>query len=152
VTPAVERILACIDFSEVTDAVVGYAKTLSALASAEVRLLHVAAPNPDFVGFEAGPDVVRTQVAHTLREEHRKLEQLAEMFAEANVRATPLMVQGPTAAVILEQTRRYSADLVVIGSHGHGALHDLIAGSVARELLKKSPVPVLVVPAPRRPL
>ena len=148
-TPAVERILVCVDFSEVTDAVVGYAKTLSALARAEVRLLHVAAPNPDFVGFEAGPDVVRNQVAVALREEHRKLEHLAEMFAEANVRATPLMVQGATSDTILEQARRYSANLIVLGSHGHGALHDLIAGSVAREVLKKSAVPVLVVPAVR---
>ena len=146
-TPAVERILVCVDFSEVTDAVVGYAKNLSALAGAEVRLLHVAAPNPDFVGFEAGPDVVRNQVAVALREEHRKLEHLAEMFAEAKVRATPLMVQGPTSDTILEQARRYSASLIVLGSHGHGALHDLIAGSTAREVLKKSPVPVLVVPA-----
>ena len=106
-TPAVERLLVCVDFSEVTNAVVGYAKTLSALTGAEVRLLHVGAPNPDFVGFEAGPDVVRNQVAHTLRDEHRKLEHLAQMLAEANVRATPLMVQGPTSDTILEQARRY---------------------------------------------
>jgi nucleotide-binding universal stress UspA family protein len=147
---AIERVLVCVDFSEVSDAVVGYAKTVSALAGAEVRLLHVAAPNPDFVGFEAGPDVVRNQVAHALREEHRKLEHLAEAFAEANVRATPLMMQGPTADTILEQSRRYAANLVVLGSHGHGALHDLLAGSVAREVLRKSSVPVLVVPAARR--
>jgi nucleotide-binding universal stress UspA family protein len=149
-TSALERILVCVDFSEVTDAVVGYAKTLSAIAAAEVRLLHVAAPNPDFVGFEAGPDVVRKQVAHALRDEHRTLEHLAATFAEANVRAAPLMVQGPTSDTILEQARRYSANLIVLGSHGHGALHDLIAGSVARDVLKKSSIPVLVVPAPQR--
>jgi nucleotide-binding universal stress UspA family protein len=150
VTPKVERILVCIDFSGVTERVVGYARTVSALAGAEVRLLHVGAPNPDFVGFEAGPDVVRNQVANTLRDEHRKLELFAEVFTDANVHATPLMVQGPTADTILEQARRFSADLVVLGSHGHGALYDLIAGSVARDVLEKSSVPVLVVPAKRR--
>jgi nucleotide-binding universal stress UspA family protein len=147
VTPVLERILVCVDFSEVTERVVGYAKTVSALSGAEVRLLHVAAPNPDFVGFEAGPDVVRNQVAHALRDEHEKLERLAEMFAEANVRAKPLMIQGPTADTILEQSHRFSANLVVLGSHGHGAFHDFIAGSVTRGVLKKSSVPVLVVPA-----
>jgi nucleotide-binding universal stress UspA family protein len=57
------------------------------------------------------------------------------------------MIQGPTADTILEQSHRFSANLVVLGSHGHGAFHDFIAGSVTRGVLKKSSVPVLVVPA-----
>jgi nucleotide-binding universal stress UspA family protein len=146
-TTAIERILVCVDFSEVSDAVVEHAKAVAALAGAEARVLHVAAPNPDFVGFEAGPDSVRNQVAQELRDEHRALEVIAKRLAEANVRAAPLMVQGPTAATILEQIHRFRADLVVLGSHGHGALHHLLAGSVAEEVLRKSPVPVLVVPS-----
>ena len=146
----IERILVCVDFSEVTDAVIDHAKAIATLASAEVRVLHVAAPNPDFVGFEAGPDTVRNQVAQTLRDEHKSLESISRRLAEANVRAAPLMVQGPTAATILEQIRRFRADLVVLGSHGHGALYHLLAGSVAEEVLRKSSVPVLVVPSGRR--
>lgn len=146
---AIERILVCVDFSEVSDAVVEHAKAVAALAGAEARVLHVAAPNPDFVGFEAGPDTVRNQVAQALRDEHRALEVIAKSFSEANVRAAPLMVQGPTAATILEQIHRFRADLVVLGSHGHGALHHLLAGSVAEEVLRKCPVPVLVVPSRR---
>jgi nucleotide-binding universal stress UspA family protein len=146
----IARILVCVDFSEVTDAVVDHAKAIATLAGAEARVLHVAAPNPDFVGFEAGPDTVRNQVAQTLRDEHKALEILAHRIAEANVRAAPLMVQGATAATILEQIRRFRADLVVLGSHGHGALYHLLAGSVAEEVLRKSSVPVLVVPSGRR--
>ena len=146
-TTAIERILVCVDFSEVTDAVVDQAKAIAALAGAEARVLHVAAPNPDFVGFEAGPKTVRNQVAHTLRDEHRTLEGIARRLAEANVRAAPLMVQGPTAATILEQIHRFRADLVVLGSHGHSALYHVLAGGVAEEVLRKSPVPVLVVPS-----
>lgn len=144
-----ERILVAVDFSEVTDAVVASAALLARLSNAEVRLLHVAAPNPDFVGFEAGPDVVRDQVARTLREEHGALEALAARLKESNVRATPLMVQGPTAETIVEQSRRFAAELVVLGSHGHGRLRHLLAGSVAEGVLRHSSVPVLVVPAPR---
>jgi nucleotide-binding universal stress UspA family protein len=146
----IDRILVCVDFSEVTDAVVEHAKAIAALAGAEARVLHVAAPNPDFVGFEAGPDSVRRQVAQTLREEHKNLEVIAQRLAEANVRATSIMVQGPTSETILEHTRRFRADLVVLGSHGHGALYHLLAGSVAEEVLRKSSVPVLVVPSGRR--
>jgi len=147
--PHFDRILVCVDFSKVTDAVVDCARVLAALAGAEVRLVHVAAPNPDFVGFEAGPDTVRQQVARGLRQEHRALEALGAKLNEANVRAGSLMVQGPTVESILEQARRFQAGLVIIGSHAHGPLHDLIAGSVAQGVLRGSTVPVLVVPAPR---
>ncbi len=147
--PKLGRILVAIDFSEVTDAVVASATLIARLSDAEIRLLHVAAPNPDFVGFEAGPDVVRDQVAHTLRAEHAALEALAARLKESNIRATPLMVQGPTAQTIVEQTRRFAADLVVVGSHGHGRLRHLLTGSVAEGVLRDSTVPVLVVPAPR---
>ena len=146
----IDRILVCVDFSEVSDAVVEHAKTIAALAGAEVRVLHVAAPDPDFVGFEAGPDSVRRQVAQTLREEHKTLETIARRLAEANVRAASIMVQGPTAETILEHVRRFRADLVVLGSHGHSALYHLLAGSVAEEVLRKSSVPVLIVPSGRR--
>ena len=145
-----KRILVCVDFSEVTNAVIEQAKSLARPAGAEVRLLYVAAPDPAFVGFEAGPDVVRKQVAHTLRDEHRNLEELAERLQQAGVRATPLMVQGATVETILEHVGRFHADLVVLGSHGHGALHHVLAGGVAQGVLRSSPVPVLIVPTARR--
>lgn len=145
-----QRILVCIDFSEVTDAVVEQARKLGSLAGAELRLLHVAMPNPEFVGFEVGPDAVRTQVARALRDEHRRLEAHAEALRQANVAASHLMVQGSTVETILEQSERFGADLVVLGSHGRGALFHLLAGSVAQGVLKKSRVPVLVVPSAGR--
>lgn len=147
---AFERILVAVDFSEMTDAVVERASAVAELCGAELRLLHVAAPNPDFVGFEAGPDTVRKHVAEELREEHRALEALAEFVSRSNVRAHPLMVRGPTAKTIVEQARRFGADLVVVGSRTHGALHRLLMGSVAEGVLHESPVPVLVVPARQR--
>jgi nucleotide-binding universal stress UspA family protein len=145
-----KRILACIDFSEVTHAVVEQTKIIARLAGAEVRLLHVAAPKPDFVGFEVGPDAVRKQIARTLRDEHTRLEEFAAHLRQENVTATHMMVQGPTVETILEQVRRFHADLVVLGSHGHSALFHLLAGSVTQGVLRESRAPVLVVPAKPR--
>lgn len=142
-----KRLLVCVDFSEVTEAVVAQAQSIATLTSARVRVLHVAAPDPDFVGFEAGPDSVRHQVALGLREEHAKLERIAERLRSEGVAASPMMVQGSTVATILDQARRFEADLIVLGSHGHGALFHLIAGSVAEGVLREGAVSVLVVPA-----
>jgi nucleotide-binding universal stress UspA family protein len=145
----VSRVLVCVDFSDTTDAVAEQGIKLASAFGAEVRLLHVAAPDPDFVGYAAGPDTVRDDVAHTLREEHQALELLAKRFEAAGIATLPLMVRGPTVSTILEQSDRFDADLLVVGSHGRSALMSLVAGSVAQGVLRSARVPVLIVPSPR---
>lgn len=139
------RVLACVDLSESSDLVVGCARDLT-LPDGELVVFHVGAPDPDFVGYAAGPGHVRDTVAAELRDEHRALARLVDGARREGIGVTPLMVQGATAEKILEHAGRLRSDLVVVGSRGHGALHDLLVGSVVRELLRAAKVPVVVVP------
>ncbi len=125
------KILVAIDFSKVTDRMVDIVAAMPGKDSAEVFLLHVAAPEPDFVGYEAGPEVVRDQVAAEFRREHERLQQLAEQLRGAGITTTAIMIRGSTVETIFEQARKRGAELLVIGSHGHGAVFDLLFGSVA---------------------
>jgi nucleotide-binding universal stress UspA family protein len=52
---------------------------------------------------------------------------------------------GKPVAEILDCARTDSADLIVIGSHGHGALAQMILGSVADRVVRQAPCPVLMV-------
>lgn len=117
--------------------------------SAELCLLHVAAPDPTFVGYEAGPQTVRDAVAEEFREEHRQLHALKEPIEAQGVTVSSLCIQGPTIEKILEEAAARKADLIIVGSHGHGALHHLLVGSVSEGVLRKASCPVLVVPSPR---
>jgi nucleotide-binding universal stress UspA family protein len=65
------------------------------------------------------------------------------------IRAEYFHHEGPAADVIVEQAQRWHADLIVMGSRGHGALGQLALGSVVSRVLATSPVPVVVVPPPR---
>ena len=49
------------------------------------------------------------------------------------------------ADTLLRLTREYESACVVVGSHGHSALGELLLGSTSRELLKTADCPVLVV-------
>lgn len=144
-----KNLLVAVDFSPVTADVLRAATLIAKAFGAAVRLVHIAAPNPDFVGYEAGPQTVRDVIAVHLRDDHRKLQDLEIEMRKAGVNVTALLVQGDTVGKILKEASEFGADMIVVGSHGHSALHDLIAGSVADGVLRKAPCPVLVVPSPR---
>jgi len=107
----------------------------------------VAEPNPDFVGFDAGPDVVRDQMAEQFHREHAQIQAMAQRLRDDGRDATGLLVQGPTVDTILAQAEKLDADLIVVGSHGHGAVFDVLVGSISAEVIRRSTIPVLVVPA-----
>jgi nucleotide-binding universal stress UspA family protein len=113
-------------------------------------LLHVTAPDPEFVGYAAGPQTVRDQVARRYREVHQRLQAEAEVLRESGLDAIAVLAQGPSVETILKEARRLGVDLIVMGSHGHGAVYHLLVGSVSQGVLKKSPCPVMVVPSPAR--
>ncbi len=141
------HVVACLDLSPLTEEVVVAATTLASRLGARLTLLHVGAPEPDFVGYDVGPDTVRDAVANSLRREHRELESWRQRASSDGVETHALMVQGPTVDKLLTQAERLGADYLVLGSHGHSALFDLIAGGVTQGVLKQATVPVLVVPA-----
>lgn len=141
------RILAAIDFSPVTERLVEMSLRLARTSDIEITLLHVAAPDPDFVGFDSGPEEVRDQVATEHRKEHHQIQALAERLRSADIDATGLLVQGGTVEAILKHAEKYEADIIMAGSHGHGAVYDLLVGSVSEGLVRGSNRPVLLVPA-----
>ncbi len=139
-------ILVPVDLSSGTDRIAGQAATLAEALSARMVLLHVAAPDPDFVGFDAGPDTVRSYMAEKFREEHRSVQELAEQFRERGIDCTALVVQGPTVETILKEASKLEATLIALGSHGHSAMAHLLLGSVSDGVIRGATVPVLVVP------
>jgi nucleotide-binding universal stress UspA family protein len=140
------NILVSVDFSEATPRILQAAAKLTRALSGKLWLLHVAEPEPDFVGYEAGPDVVRDQVAREFRDEHRKLQEYADSMRDEGLPVTALMIQGPVVDTVIAEAERLEADMLVVGSHGYGAVYDLLVGSVSRGILKHAEIPVLVVP------
>ncbi len=136
-----------VDFSPVTDGVVRAARELASRLNGHVWLLHVAAPDPEFVGYEAGPDTVRDAQARHYREEHRRLNELGQEFANSGLAVTSLLVQGATAEKILEHAQRLKAGYILLGASSRGVVGELFMGSVCRSVVQGATCPVAVVPA-----
>lgn len=140
------NVLIAIDLTEHAGTLVDKTVELLAAAVGEIWLLHVAEPDPEFVGYGVDPPVMRDQLALRFHEEHRRLQDLAGNLRGRGLTATALLIQGETVGTILEQAGKLNADLVAVGVHAHGALYRLLLGDVGEDVLKKSARPVLAIP------
>jgi nucleotide-binding universal stress UspA family protein len=142
-----KTILVPVDFSDVSSRVVSTAQELARSFRSRLVLLHISEPEPDFVGFEPGPVAVRSTVARDFRKEHQMLEELRTRVTEEGLDVLALQIQGPIIDKVLDEADKHGAELIVLGSHGHGALFEFLVGSVTSGVLRAAKCPVLVVPA-----
>lgn len=143
------NILALIDFSGTSSQVVTRAGDLALFYDAKCWLIHVATPDPEFVGYEVGPQYIRDSRAEVLREEHHKLQAFKAELLQKNIDCETLLVQGQTNATILHEIDKLRIDMVVLGSHGRTRLYDLLVGSVCEFMLRNCSVPMVIIPGPK---
>jgi nucleotide-binding universal stress UspA family protein len=78
---------------------------------------------------------------------HSKLEAAVAGLETSGVDVKPRLVEGRPVEALLEAAR--DADLLVVGSRGHGGLAATVLGSVSTGVVRHAPCPVVVVPPPR---
>ena len=140
------KVLAALDLARTTPDVLREARIWARRLSAELILIHVAEPDPDFIGYGAGPESVRLAVAHKFTRAHQRIEALSVELRKEGLDATALLLQGATAETILREAERLSADVVLMGTRARGAVRELFVGSVSKEVLRQSTRPVLLIP------
>lgn len=143
-----KKILAPVDFSPVTSPVLETVGKLAIACQSKVFLVHVAPALSPELSETPVPQQYRDTAAHMLRDEHRKLQNLAGDLTKRGCEAEALLVEGHcTVEKILDEAQRLQADLIVMGSHGHGKVFDLLVGSTCEGVLRRAGVPVLIVPS-----
>ncbi len=141
-----KNIVVAINFDTNDQKVLDMALALGKAFNAKLWVLHIAAPDPDFVGYEAGPQSVRDARAVELRTEHKRIQELAATLEKKGVPSEGLLIQGATVDTLIEEAKELRADLLIVGRRKHDFLHKTFRGSISKGVLKKSKIPVLVVP------
>jgi nucleotide-binding universal stress UspA family protein len=147
---AMKAIVAAVDFSNATPAVVKIATDLAHSFGADLELFHVIEPEPSYTAYGFTPDEFPAMNAFQEESRRRAALKLEELLAAVRVdlpEATSRMAEGSPLHSLLERVKEGGADFVVVGSHGHGAIAALLLGSVAEGLARKATVPTLIVPA-----
>ena len=139
-------ILVAIDFSDLSKRVVAEADRLASRLQAKVYLLHSVEPEPDFMGYDDDPKVIRDQIALQYHREHRLLQEYAQSLRDKGLDVTAVLVRGIFSKSILQHADKVSADLIMVGSHGKGTLSALVMGSCSQQVIRHATVPVVVIP------
>lgn len=147
----VNVILVPIDFSDVTAKLIETAGRYARAMGSRVILLHVIEPDVPLIAYEPGPlPVITPETMRTHEEEEKQLALLRDHMAAGGIEVEANQLTGNLVTSIVETGRNCGADLIVMGSHGHGAVYNLLVGSVANGVLKSAICPVLVVPSDRK--
>ncbi len=142
-------LLVCLDFSDGTGRLLRETRALATGTYQRIVLLHVAQPDPDFIGYDHDPEALRDQMAAVYHRELDTLQTHADaLAADTNeIEILPLVVQGPIGEKILEHAKTLGAKMILMGTHNHGRLHDLLVGSTSQYVLQHTTTPLVLIPA-----
>jgi nucleotide-binding universal stress UspA family protein len=143
----IQRILYATDFSESSEPACDYALTLAKLARAEVHVLHVIGEFADRRKGMIQPEAMILLEREVEIQAIREMEEFCKEKFNGEIPYTTEVVMGLPFQEIIKRAGELSADLIVVGTHGRTGLEQVIVGSTAERLVRRSPVPVLTVRA-----
>jgi nucleotide-binding universal stress UspA family protein len=142
-----KTILAPVDFSPITDNVIAEATALGRALAARVVLFTVVQPPPALTEYAPLLQDIAQVTAAGEKHAIRQLEKLERTLQMEFVTAESSHAVGSPISLIVDQAQRCGADYIVMGSHGHTALYDLLVGSTTHGVLMRAKCPLVIVPA-----
>jgi nucleotide-binding universal stress UspA family protein len=150
---AYQRVLVPVDGSPTSNAGLREAIALARGQGASIQLVHVI----DYhylvmTGLEAGA-YIEDLTASLAQSGKRILKRAQAQVRKAGVPVTSVLLEsaaGPAADAIVRQAKKSRADLIVLGTHGRRGVRRMLIGSDAEQVVRNSPVPVMLVRSPGR--
>jgi len=140
------KYLVAIDFSESMKKIIESVKLCIRDEHDEVILLHVAEPDPDFVGYAVDTEQMRDVEAKRYYKEKCDLEEIKEDLKKEGINSQALLIQGAIVETILKEAEKLAVDVIIAGSHGKNFMQRTLLGSSSTGIIHKSTLPVLIVP------
>ncbi|HUT69394.1 MAG TPA: universal stress protein [Desulfatiglandales bacterium] len=150
--PKYRKVLFCTDFSENADHAFEYAYGIAQRDEGLLYILHVIPDNPHqayaagFVDAETAEKIQRG-IQEYLDTNYR--ERYVSKIA-AGVSFEIVTKSGREGEEILEFAKKEQVDLIVMGTHGRTGMEHVFFGSVAEKVLRRSPIPVLIIPSKKK--
>ena len=142
----IKRILVPTDFSEPGRSALKYAVAFADQFGAAVDLIHVVESITAGALLSYRPlEELKSSLKSAAEE---KMDELHSEWTEYSFPVQKIVVDGHPFVEIVRHAKKNNADLIVMGTHGRGAIAHMLLGSVAEKVIRKAPCPVLTVRHP----
>jgi nucleotide-binding universal stress UspA family protein len=142
-----KTILTPVDFSATTSPMLDAAAALAADLNAELVLFNAVVLPIMTTEYGLVVENVSQLVEVSQKASARQLTLLVDKLTAKGSRARSQQMIGSAVESIIATAKELKADYIVMGSHGHTALYDLLVGGTTHGVLKKAPCPVVIVPS-----
>jgi nucleotide-binding universal stress UspA family protein len=137
---AFKHILVATDFSEPSRRALVDALALASEHQSHVSVVHVLHLDRQYAALECPPELDLARI-----DAEQQLKSVVKELGPEQQIDTAVVKQGPVADVVASLVEEKGIDLLVIGTRGRGGLRKLALGSVAEELLRIAPCPVMTI-------
>jgi len=156
-----QNLLAAIDFSKNTNAVLEQASALAKALGSKLWILHVASDEtqamlyestqftgytPEFISMPGDVQIARDLCAEEIKREHTHLLAISAKLRNDGIDAQAILLKGKAAKLIVEKANDLQADIILLSSHGHGLLRKALLGSVSEAVIHHARRNVMIVP------
>ncbi len=138
-------VLVATDFGDTSKAALAYGRNLARAFGGKLHVLHVVDRVVATTAAEFYPTSSADLETELMQSASKRLEALLTGDRAALGAEPAVLVSGSVAATIIDYAKRRHVDLIVVGTHGRGPVAHLFMGSVAEEVVRNAPCPVLVV-------
>ena len=148
-----KKISVAVDFSDVMPYVLDEAVKFAKPLEGTIYLVHVMETSPAYGMYGFSPEeipMVGPSPAELNAAVKRKMEAISKVVREKGVEVIEVILEGNPLEELLHYVESNGMDLLVVGSHGHGILASMLLGSVADGAVRRSKIPVLVVPGKKK--
>lgn len=142
-----KTIVALVDLSDLAFEVLRQAGQFAKAFNSEVVILHVVPREPVMLEMNPlSPVSMRKPSQQVLGSHYAKLQGMRDALVRSGVHATIRQMVDVSSSGVLAETKNLQAGLIILGSHPHSTIYHLLIGSMADDVLKNAPCPVVVVP------
>lgn len=139
-------IVALIDFSEGTAKVLEQARQSAKLYGDRVILMHIVPKERVVIDLGlVSPVILKAPSAETIKADYQTLLSYRDSLAKAGVIVLIRQLLDGNADKILKDCLHWDAELIIMGSHHHSPLYNLIFGTFTKDIFKRAHCPVHIV-------
>jgi nucleotide-binding universal stress UspA family protein len=144
---AIRHILVALDFNPISEHALAYAVDFAEKLGARLTVLHVYSLAV-LMALDGEYLPTADSASNKAEEAQKHLDAAIARYAGRNVAIHGVLRVGEAGEEVCAQAKELGADLIIVGTHGRGAIGRALLGSVAESVLRASPVPVLTVRGP----